>query len=386
MVQPVGRKGQVYLKKEAAYGVEETLAATNALRHEENTFGFDPFNRVTSPEKKQSPGPANRFDRKKSAELASHVTFLRPGGALNTLPEMDPLLEAAFGSLTNRTESTTVLASPAPTTTTATVAAAGALAKGDAILITVTGQTGPFVRILTAVAGDALTWAPALPAAPASGDAVKGGITYKLTTDLAISLTIAHYLANGRHRELLGVGINQLTLAFDPNEEPRATASGPAKDQLSKASVQAQPADFTAVGAASGPPSGIIGDLWLNDVLYKFITGEVSIANALTVRNQEYGVNAATEIYRQGRREISLSLESFLGDDALYDLAEAGTNANYLLQTGRTEGNIVAVYAPLVEWKIPDQDDPDEEPKWSFTGMALETADKQNDELTLAMM
>lgn len=384
MPLPIAREGQVYLKKEAVYGTEETLAATNALRHMENQFGFDPFNRVTSPEKKQSPGPANRFDRKKSAELASLLTHLRPGGALNTLPELDPVLEAAFGAKTNVTLSTTVASSP--TTTGATVASAGTLVKGDAVLLTVTGQSGPFVRILTNVAGAALTWAPALPGAQTVGDAVKGGITYKLTTDLAISLTIAHYLANGRHRELLGAGINQLTLAFDPNEEPRATASGPAKEQLSKSNVQTQPGDFTSVGAASGPPSGITGELFSNGTLYKFITGEVSIANGLELRNQEYGVNAATEIYRKDRREISLSLEAFVGDDALYDLAEAGTNASFLKQTGKTEGNIVAVYAPKVEWKVPDQDDPDEEPKWSFTGMALETADKQNDELTLAMM
>lgn len=386
MVMPIGRKGQLYLKKEASYGVEEALAASNALRHLEFNPGFDPFNRVTSPEKKQSPGPADRFDRKQSSELATLVALLRPGGALNTVPEIDPVLEAAFGAKTNVTLATTVSASPAPTTTGATVASAGTLAKGDCVLITVTGQSGPYVRKLTAVAGAALTWDPALPAAPTAGDALKGGLTYKLTTDLAISLTIAHYLANGRHRELLGAGIDQLTLGFDSNEEARVTASGPAADQKTKTNVQAQPGDFTRVGAASGPPSGIIGELFLNNVLYKFITGEVAITNGLVVRNQEYGVNKPTEIYRSGRREISLSLESFLGDDALYDLAEAGTNVNFLLQTGKTEGNIHAIYAPKVEWKVPEQDDPDEEPKWAFSGMALETADKENDELTLAMM
>lgn len=383
MVLPIGRTSQVYLKKEAAFGTEEALVAANALRHLDAAFGFDPFNRVTSPEKKQSPGPANRFDRKQSAELGSLVAFLRPGGALNTLPEMDPILEAAFGARTNVTLSTT--SDSSLSTTGAVVASAGTLAVGDAVLLTVTGESGPFVRILTVVAGTTLTWAPALPAAQTAGDATKGGITYKLSTDLAISLTIAHYLANGRDRELLGVGINQLAMAFDPNEEPRATASGPAKDQVSKAGVQSQPASFTTVGAAA-PPSGIIGDLWINNVLYKFTTSEVSIGNGLKLRNEEYGVNKATEVYRSGRREISMSLESFPDDDALYDLAEAGTNANYLNQTGRTEGNIVAVFAPKVEWKVPDQDDPEEEPKWAFTGMALESNDKDNDELTLAMM
>ena len=54
-------------------------------------------------------------------------------------------------------------------------------------------------------------------------------------------------------------------------------------------------------------------------------------------------------------------------------------------QTGRTEGNIVGVYAPVVEWKVPGTDDPDEEVNWSFEGTALESADGQNDELSLGL-
>lgn len=383
MAIPIGRKGQVYLKKEAEYGVEEALAAANALRHIEIGFAFDPFNRVTSPEKKQSPGPVNRFDRKKSAELSTLVSLLHPSGTLNTLPEIDPILEAAFGSKTNVTLATTVSASPSPTATGCTVASAGALAVGDAILIEVTGESGPFVRILTAVATNALTWAPALPAAPTTGDDVKGGLTYKLTTDLAISLTIAHYLATFK-RELLGAAINTLTLAFDPNEEPKATAAGPAKTQLT-GTTQEQPASFTTVGGH--PPPGHIGELLIDDTDYPFKGLEVEIANGVILRNQEYGVNDASAVYRQGRREIKLSLDAFAETEAtLYDLTEAGTNVSVLKQTGKTEGNIIAVYAPEVEFKVGETDDPDEEVSWSFSGLALETVDGLNDELTLAIM
>ncbi|MCP4200648.1 MAG: hypothetical protein GY769_01780 [bacterium] len=385
MALSVGRKGQVYLKKEAAYGVEETLSVAEALRHIEIGFGFDPFNRVTSPEKKQSPGPVNRFDRKKTAELANLIALLRPSGVLNTLPEAAPLLEAAFGSFTNETLATTVEAAPAPTTTGATVLSAGTLVIGDAVLIEVTGQNkSPFVRILTGVAGAALTWAPALPAAPATGDDLKGGITYKLTTDLAISLTIAHYL-DAKKRELLGAGIDQCAMMFDANEEPRLTLAGPAKEQLSAAGVQSQPAGFTTVGG--NPPSGIIGELYVDDTEHEFKSLEVALSNTIVVRNQEYGVNGGTEIYRQARREITLALETFADDPAiLYEEAVAGNNVSILKQTGKTEGNIVAIYAPRVEWKVPEQDDPDEEVNWSYSALALETADGENDELTLALM
>lgn len=384
MALNIGRKGQVYLAKESGYGAEECLAAGNAVRHIEIQFGVDPFNRVTSPEKKQSPGPATRFDRKKSAELSTLVALLRPSGTLNTLAELDPVLEAAFGTLTNVSLSTTVEASPSPTTGGATVASAGTLAIGDAVLINIAGHPRtPFVRVLSGVTGAALTWEPALPAAPSAGDTLKGGITYKLTTDLAISLCIAHYLENFR-RELLGAGINELAMAFDANEEARVTASGPASEQLT-GTAQDEPGSFTTVGG--NPPSGLIGELMIDDELYLFKNMEITISNGLVVRNQEYGVNAPSEIYRNGRREISMSLESFVETEGtLYDLAEAGTNVKVLKQTGKTEGNIIGIYAPKVEFKVPETDDPDEETSWSYTGLALETADGQNDELTLALM
>ncbi len=384
MTLPIGRKGQVYLVKEAAYGEEECLASGNARRHIEIGFGSDPYNRVTSPEKKQSPGPANRFDRKKSAELSSLEALLRPSGTLNTLPEIDPVLEAAFGAVTNETLSTTVEASPSPSTTTATVASAGTLVAGDAILISVAGHPRtPFVRVLTDVTGTALTWAPALPAAPVEGDAIKGGITYKLSTDLAISLTIAHYVGDFR-RELLGAGINELGMAFDANEEPRVSASGPAKEQLT-GTAQDSPAAFTTVGG--NPPSGLIGELLIDATVYLFKSLEVTITNGIIVRNQEYGVNGGTEIYRQGRREISISFEAIAEtEETAYNPAEAGSNVTLLKQTGRTEGNIVALYAPRVELKVPETDDPEEEVTWSHEGIALESVDSANDELTLAIM
>jgi hypothetical protein len=381
MTIPIGRKGQLYLKEEAAYGVQESLAAGNALRHVEVGFGFDPFNRVTSPEKKQSPGPVNRFDRKKSAELGTLSALLRPSGTLNTLPEIAPVLKSGFGSFTNVTLDTTVDSSP--TTGGATLTSAGSLAVGDAVLISITGIATPFVRFIASVSSNDVTWAPVLPSAPEAGDAVKGGITYKLTTDLALSLTLAHYVGSFK-RALLGTGIDQLGLTFDANEEPRVSASGPAAEQLTSA-TQTQPAGFTTVGG--NPPSGLVGELLINGTAYLFKSFEAAITNGLVVRNQEYGVNGGTEIYRSGRREISMSLEAFAETEAtLYDAAEAGTNVSLLKQTGRTEGNIVAVYAPRVEFKVPESDDPDEETNWSFSGMPLETVDGANDELILALM
>lgn len=381
MALQLGRQGQIYLKKEAAYGVEEALAATNALRHINVGFAWDPFARETSSEKQQSPRPVNRFDRKQSAGLSTLVGLLRPSGTLNTLPECDPVLEAGLGPKTNVTLATTVSAAPAPTTTGATVASAAGLVVGDAVLIEVTGQSSsPFVRVLTAIAGAALTWAPALPAAPSTGDDLKGTITYKLSTGLAISLTMMHALTTFK-RELTGLGIDSLALAFDANAEPQFTASGPAAAQLT-GTAQAKPGSFTTVGG--NPPSGLIGETLINGTAYLMKTLGITITNGLAVRNQEYGVNKPSEIYRSARSEIAVSLDAFVDNEAtLYDLAEAGTNSTLMHTTGRTEGKIVALYAPKVEWKVPDQDDPDTEASWSFSGMALDTVDAGNDAVKL---
>jgi hypothetical protein len=383
MALQIGRKGQVYVKQEADYNVEEALAVTNALRHIDVGLAFDPFNRVTSSEKKSSPGAVTRFDRRKTAGLSTLVGLLHPSGALNTLAECDPILKAAFGTVTNVTLSTTIAASPSPTADGATVASAGALAVGDMVLITVTGEDGPFVRRIDSVATNALTWSPALPAAPTTGDALKGGVTYTLSTDLAISLTLAHYLSTTK-RELTGLGINDLSLAFEANEEPRFTASGPAATQLT-GTAQAQPGGFTTVGG--NPPSGLIGQLLVNDTVYLFKKFEARLANGLKLRTDEYGVATASEILRAERREVGCSLEALAETESvIYDLAEAGTTSSVLKQTGYTEGNIVGVYMPRVEWKVGEQDDPDTEVSWTFAGMALESSDGQNDELTLGLL
>jgi len=495
MALNIGRKGKLFAKIEAGgYGVSETLAAINAVRHIDLGMSWDPYARVTSPEKKQTPGPVNRFDRRSAASFNLRSALLRPSGTLNTLPEIDPFLQAGFGSKTNVTLSTTctpkavvgalagagagnvddgaheyyvaftdaggqtkvsaattvtvvdkvtdgkvaisaipigptgtltrelfrtaagltgvanaqALASVADnvtttyedntadaglgaalvntdasgllTTTGGFVADAGALAVGDGILIT--RNSVRYARKVTAIATTNLTWAPALPTAVIADEAVKGAITYTLTTDLSLSLTAAHYLT-GFKREQNGIGIDRLSLIFDGTEEARIAASGPAKTQLS-GTTQAEPASFTTVGG--NPPTGMVGELYLDAVLALHKTLSVELTNNLVARHIEAGTSAPSEMYRGGRREIAVSLETFAETEAdLYDLAEAGTPVALFRQNGRTEGNIVAVYAPRVEFQVPETSDDDEAVNWPFSGVALESADGQNDELTMIL-
>jgi len=196
------------------------------------------------------------------------------------------------------------------------------------------------------------------------------------------ALTIAHYLT-GFKRELLGCGLDSFALALDANAEPQVTVSGPAKDQLT-GTAQAAPAAFTTVGG--NPPSGIIGETWINSTLYLMKSLNVSFTNSLNARNTEYGVRLPTELNRNGLREISVSLEAWAETEAtLYDLTEAGSFSSVLTQTGRTGGSIVTVWMPKVDFSVPSQTDEDGEIGWGFQGQALESVLGSNDELKVCI-
>lgn len=398
----IGRKGRLYLVEEAGasggneagYGQlqdgsdgSNTLsAAARACRHIDFKFSYDPFGRVNSTEKKTSPGQVVQFDRRPVANLDTLVGLLRPSGVIGTDPECAPILKAAFGA-SHKAALTTTLNDPAATTTQAILTSVVGLEVGDPILLIVDGKK--YARFVTTVGGPGATvWTPALPAAPANGSAVKSGIKYKLTTDLAVSLAMLHCLTSFR-RECRGIGIDKLSIMLDANSEPQFSASGPAQKELTDAAAVADPVTFTTVGG--NPPSGIVGETYIAGVSYLIKKAQIDLTNALAVRNEEYGSNAdtgeASEVYRDGRRSVAISLDAFAETPAtLHDFAIAGTRKSFFNQTGRTEGNIVAVYLPIVDWKVPDTDAPEGPSNWSFKGTALESADEANDEAFLAFL
>ena len=197
-----------------------------------------------------------------------------------------------------------------------------------------------------------------------------------------------HALPNFR-RQLLGASFNTLGLVFDANEEPMLSAGGPASDQLTGSGAgqtlaQTKPAAFTTVGG--NPPSGLVGELLVDDVEYLFKRLEVNMDNGLSLR-QEYGVSTAgSAVCRTGRREVTGSLEAWLeSESTLYDPMEDGTDVAIHKQTGFTEGNIIALYMPRVEVMSNSQDDPDSAVSWTFDLMGLESVIDTNDELKLAI-
>jgi hypothetical protein len=73
----------------------------------------------------------------------------------------------------------------------------------------------------------------------------------------------------------------------------------------------------------------------------------------------------------------------FSSDVTLMTAAEGTTDQVLLAQCGNTEGSIVAMYCPAVEFEVPDDPDADETMEHSFKGIAKAT--NGNDEFYLAV-
>lgn len=396
MALELGRQGRLYTGLHTAYGDTPVPASTDALRHIMFLPSHDPTNKRNSPEKQFAPQTFARFSGREIANLRQLTCLLRPSGVLNTLPEASEILEAAFGSKTNTILATTVASGSSVGG--ATLASGAGLAVHDMVLITCLDGIKRARRLTAANTGTgAVAWAPNLPSIPAVGAAVKSGVTYKVTSALALSLWMAHYLKKtdgttaGFQRLLRGVGVDRFSLAIDATEETQFTISGPAQTMLTD-TTPTIPAAFTTVG--SNPPPGYQTECLIGSstfAQYKFIKASIELSNMLRVRNNEAGAgtsNQATEIYRVGRPEISIGLDARVETEStIYDVAEAGTsNIGVFLQQGFTEGNIWALALPQVEFKVPDTGDEDEEVNWPFKGTALASADAQNDAIFLALL
>jgi hypothetical protein len=376
----IGRVGSVYAAKETTFGTAPTFAATDAIRHLMVKLGYNPRNRVNSPERLAHPSQVTRFTRRTTADWAFNGIFY-PSGTLATLPDQTDFYECGLGAVQNPTPLSTTVAS-VPTTTGATLGSGTGLAVGQAVLINVTTgspATGRVVRFLTSVAGAVVTWAPALPQAPNVGDTVKSCVTYNLATALPNALRIGHYLTSVNY-EGSGCVVDQLKFTLDANDEVRWEASGPMIERIRPA--QSKPGAFTVVG--STPPSGLTGGMRVGAAAYEFLKAEFTITNAMELDNVAYGTAKAQAFYRKGKRSVEVAVNSMYSSDlTLLTAAEGTTDQAILAQTGQTEGSIIAMYCPLVEFEVPDDPDADETMELDYKGVAKGSAG--NDEFYLAV-
>jgi Phage tail tube protein len=373
-VYQLGRVGQVYVAAEAAYGTAPGFAATDAIRHLAVNLGYNPRNRVDAPTRHTHPDLVYRRTRRATGTWSLRGEFF-PSGTINTVPDHDEILEHGLGAKTNITLATTVASGP--TTTGATVVSAAGLAVGQPVLLSIASgpSAGKYVRWLTSVAGAVLTWAPALPAAQIVGDAVKGALGYKLGVDVAgvppnKALNIGHYLTSLSYQGY-GAPVEQFKIQFDANNEVMWEASGPMQRRARPAAT-ALPGSFTTVGTT--PPSGLTGGMVIGGTAEDYIKAEFTLTNGFDLDNFAGGTSQARAFFRRGKRRVEVNLGTMVSDDTtLITAAENTTDQTVLVQSGDTEGSIIAVYCPLVEFEVPENPDDDETQDWSYSGVAKAT-------------
>jgi hypothetical protein len=375
----IGRVGRVYVAKQSAFGTAPTFAATDAVRHTMVKLNTNPRNRVDSEDRNTHPSLLTRKTRRTTADWALGGKFW-PSGALNTLPDHSDVLECGMGSVSNTTLATTF--SGTPTTTTGTVASATGLAAGKPVLISIAAgaSAGKYIRWLTsATSGTSLVWAPALPAAPVSGDALKGCIGYALATALPNALQVGHYLTSVS-KEGSGCVVDQLKLMMDANDEVRWEASGPMIERLTAA--QSDPATQTFVGTVE--PSGLTAAMRVGSAAYEFLKFGLTISNAMEMDNFAAGTTKAQNYFRKNKRKVEVDVNAMYSSDVTLMTAAEGTTDQVIhAQAGSAEGSMIAVYCPVVEFDVPDDPDTDETMQHAFKGVAKGTSG--NDEVYLAV-
>lgn len=381
----LGRLGRTLVAEEATYGVTPALLATMAMRHLDVGLTWNPKARVNSEEKRGTVGIASRFDRRESAGFDVREAYLRPSGTIGTIPESHLLLKHGFGTAVVGTLNTTATGVGGTTSTFPLTSVVG-LTAGEWVSVRRAANGNKVeARRVTAIAGSDVTVSPALGGVPAAGDTVKAGVTYKLANLPTNALSILHYLTDLK-RAVRGNVVDQLSLQFNNNEEVKFSASGPGKDQMPRADVPAIPG-FTTVGSQN-PPSGLAGGAIINGVAYPILSLDLQLANNFVLQNEDYGTSNAVGFYRDGFREVTFSLEARVNDNfTVLALAELVSSFELFLQTGVTEGNVVAIAAPEAEFEqVPDIDDPNGALTYSFAGVMTEASTNGNDEASLGLL
>ncbi len=386
------RTSLLYIGEEATYAAAPTLASTDAFRHQSQRLSFNPRNLADSPERHTTPDKRTKFVRRRTGSFDIKA-LLYPSGTLNTLPEANKVLKNTFEATpTNVTLSTTV--SSGASATGATVASATGLAVGQPIQIGMLGGANPglYVRWLTAVTGEALTWAPALPSTCAVSDTVKGCIGYSFATPLPKSLDIAHYpqapSASTPAREMLGCLVSKMTISFDANLEPMIQFSGPAQGFAGTSpnfTPQTKPGSFTTVGAETAIPSGLTGAFQLGSTSYGIQKLDLELDLAMDQIPADFGSDRATGFFRRGKRVSTVKIDAITTDDlTLWTPSLASSYNACMLQCGNVSGAIWAIYMPsLLIDAPPDIGDDDELNTSSYSAEALAVAG--NDAVYLAL-
>lgn len=475
MTIETGALEQGYAKVETAYGVQpaDTLAGSDGIRIL-NLSLTSKKNRERSPQKRGTPDYAQSLPRRQSQNFTTGDMMWEPSGTLGTISNLGKFIKAGMGSANAITGglSTTVAASPSPTTTGCSLNAVTGLAVDDIIVFTyadlhreatrvktvavdttavpvapsgalagagagnvengthsyrvvnviagtdsqasaasatvtvvdktsdgkvdltgiAVGPTGTTARkvyrtaagnavtgpwkLLTTIADNttttftdnvadasltttltttyAITYDTVSAAPPAAGAAV-AGISFKLTNRVTESLALYKYYNGGGFKQACyGCVVDQIDVTFDGTKEVMIGFQGPAGRYADSTSgtVQSKPATHVTVGS---PAAGMVGGFYVDGVAFPVISAKLSAQNQLALRNKELGTAFASGIGgRNATRQNKIDITFYMEDTTLFTKANGVTRGLLTCLVGDTNGQMVAMVCPSVEFEIPD--------------------------------
>jgi hypothetical protein len=241
-------------------------------------------------------------------------------------------------------------------------------------------SNGAEIRFVTAVIDlSTVSVNVAFSTAPAVGTVLATTIGYKLATQVS-SVSLYDYWdpANGVSRLITGAGVSkfQIDVKGDVHE---LFFSGPAADVLDSCSgafgvsgVTVFPAEPALSTFDYSIVPGQLGEVWLGSPLNQVFTlteAAIEINNALLVRNREFGSSYPLAIVAGPREVVSnftLFAQADVGTQSLYAAAKMRTPVSALLQLGKQQGEMMALYLPAVVPELPLYDNSEPYLLWEF--------------------
>jgi hypothetical protein len=384
------RLWEIFVQLESVFGTSPgALAGTDAMKVRTQ----HPFTRNVAryDRDKDQGNQASVLSTQKGKESSafSIASDLIPSGnaATPTAPDIDPLLEAHFGSKHTATAHTTLAAGS--TSTVLNFAAGGVAASGtqvgDIIVVDVSAAFGLEARQVTVIATDAVTVDRALSAAPASGRAVYTGTTYKLLASALKTVHIWQFLDGDNFRHKVGgASVKTMAISCDfSSETPVAEVTFTGEGKQVETATTARPTSVTA----GEPLLPAEAKVWIGASGVICVTSVgVDSDNGLELRMNESCSLFPTGQKRTGNggnfnitQSISLLLQTAY--EGYYDVADDLTAYDVIVQLGVSPGKIVAWRTP--KWILDaNPGDQDGEVKLDLTGRAYALT-TVNTELTL---
>jgi len=225
MSHALGREVQVFVKAESSFATPVLPTATDALRHDEANVTSE-TERLENKARHAGRSAQLPIENKRSGEFSFKYGLI-PSGNPGTAPEQHVFFDSVF-TKTEYSTTSAIEASPAPTVNGCTLTTPAAVSAGDLIAVPVAGIYH-VVYVMTKETA-AITWTPALPAAPAAGDTIGARIVYTPKDKPTGSFTMMVNRGDAKVDTACGCIPNVFEIDFAGGDYAQLSVSGPCAD------------------------------------------------------------------------------------------------------------------------------------------------------------